>query len=121
MREWAGQPSPRRPLPPEMKFPALTEEQVRRLAWEKCGIQRSGEGLLAACNELRQTRTTTCAEPHRTLFEVRNMREVVFLIACCALARRESRGAHYRIDCPRKSPEFLKHSLITRTNEVTFF
>jgi aspartate oxidase len=38
------------------------------------------------------------------------------LIAVAALAREESRGAHYRIDFPSKSLEFQKHSILTRSN-----
>jgi aspartate oxidase len=38
-----------------------------------------------------------------------NMREVALLIARCALAREESRGAHFRTDYPAKRPEFAKH------------
>jgi L-aspartate oxidase len=48
------------------------------------------------------------------------MHTVVSLIARCALAREESRGAHYRTDYPAKRPEFQKHSVISKAQAVTF-
>jgi L-aspartate oxidase len=42
------------------------------------------------------------------------MHEVALLIARCALAREESRGAHFRRDFPEKRPEGAKHSVMTR-------
>ena len=48
------------------------------------------------------------------------MHIVLELIARCALARRESRGAHYRTDYPEARPEFQKHSLVAKDRDVTF-
>jgi aspartate oxidase len=45
---------------------------------------------------------------------------VVSLIARCALAREESRGAHYRTDYPAKQAEFQKHSVVSKDHDVTF-
>ncbi len=121
MREWAGSVGPRSVPLPELLFPETSGETLRRLAWEQCGILRSGEGLAAACARLDSISQVRSPQANRALFEMRNMHQVISLIARCALARRESRGAHFRIDYPSKKAEFQKHSLITRTNEPAFF
>ncbi|HSB13094.1 MAG TPA: L-aspartate oxidase [Bryobacteraceae bacterium] len=121
MREWAGfSASGSAPLP-ECVFPETSEENLRRLAWDRCGILRSGEGLAETRERLVHMAQVRCPQPSRALFELRSLHQVLSLIARCALARQESRGAHYRIDYPERRPEFRKHSLITKTNEPTFF
>jgi L-aspartate oxidase len=45
---------------------------------------------------------------------------VARLIARAALAREESRGAHFRTDFPEKRPEFARHSIIAGESDVTF-
>jgi L-aspartate oxidase len=77
--------------------------RIAQLMWDKCGIVRTGEALQQACEELESAHAT-----------------VELLIARCALARRESRGAHFRLDYPRKSPDFEKHSVIQKDAGVTF-
>ena len=120
MREWAGARLLSSARMPQPEFPDIAEDELRRLAWEQCGILRSGEGLERTRDFLKAIPTRACPYPNRAVFELRGMREVLFLIASCALAREESRGAHYRIDFPEKSPQFLKHSRISRNNEVSF-
>jgi aspartate oxidase len=48
------------------------------------------------------------------------MQQVALLIARCAAARLESRGAHYRTDFPAKSPEFLKHTVASKASGIKF-
>ncbi|MCC7176713.1 MAG: L-aspartate oxidase [Bryobacterales bacterium] len=120
MREWASGSIPRTPAAPQPEFPDIPEEELRRLTSEKCGIIRSGEGLSAALEVLQSIRLQPCQYPNRVLFELRGMHELAMLIARCGLARKESRGAHYRTDYPERLSEYRKHSRISRTHEVTF-
>lgn len=113
-------PSPQGPLQP---LPANAVFNLRRLAWRRAGIERSGEGLLAGLDELARL-APAFETPHsrnsREGFEADNMYQVISLIVRCALARRESRGCHYRSDYPEKDPRFQKHSRVSKSHDVEF-
>jgi L-aspartate oxidase len=81
--------------------------RVREIAWQSCGIMRTADGLRRACTELE-------AMP------ADGLRDVALLIARAALAREESRGAHFRSDFPEKNPELEKHSRIVGDAPVEF-
>jgi L-aspartate oxidase len=102
-------------------FPCATENDMRRLAWEKCGLVRSGEGLREAAESFASITTQPQTGAGAAGYELRNIHCVALLIARCALAREESRGGHYREDFPAKRPEFQKHSLISQTLEESRF
>jgi len=108
MRECAAAPILPAPLPAEPEFPCATLLEIRALAWEHCSIVRSGDGLQSAQWWLLSR--SLGGSPH---YELRNVHRVVTLIAECAIARQESRGAHFRSDFPYKC-EFAQHSLVVR-------
>jgi L-aspartate oxidase len=120
MRADAGSEFIRAPDPPPAEFPDANERAVRRIAWERCGIVRNCDGLEGAISELSGLPNRRLEQPSRMDYELRNIRTVAELIARGALARQESRGAHYRSDFPEKREEFRKHSVIKRGGEVEF-
>jgi L-aspartate oxidase len=113
MLDWAAAPMRESGAAPEPQGSALSAAEIRALAWEHCGIVRDAAGLQSACDRLQEPGGSCAAE-------VSNMRQVALLIAQCALARRESRGAHFRRDYPQKEAEFEKHSVIRQGADVTF-
>jgi L-aspartate oxidase len=95
---------------------AGTEEVIREiqdLMWRDAGIVRTGAGLKKAVEQL-ETMAARVAHPKtRRAWEAQNLRQAGLLVARSALAREESRGAHYRIDFPaHNDTKFLKHSIV---------
>ncbi len=108
-------------VPEKPVFPAISERDLRAIAWNSCGVLRNGPELDAAHKRLVANFQGAQTSPGRASFELRNMHQVALLISQAALAREESRGGHYRTDFPAKSEAFQKHSLITKGNDrVTF-
>ena len=87
--------------------------QVHDLMWRDVGIVRDGSGLRRAVQQL-ESLASRIAHPHsRRAHEAQNIHQAGLLVARSALAREESRGAHYRIDYPsHNDTKFLKHSII---------
>jgi L-aspartate oxidase len=102
------------PCCPTPMFPAISERDLRTLAWNSCGILRSGPELKAAYKKMECRMLELSEAPRRADFELRNIHQVAFLIAQAAFAREESRGGHYRVDFPYKSPAFEKHSVLQK-------
>jgi L-aspartate oxidase len=120
MREWSSSPNLAGAEPMKILFPDITEAELRQLAWNKCGIARSGDRLRQASTILEKVQVLEVAHASREHHEVRNLHVVASLIAKCALAREESRGGHYRTDFPEPRPEYQKHSYIETGKEVYF-
>jgi L-aspartate oxidase len=87
--------------------------EIQKLMWEDVGIVREGHGLRRALHDLEMLAPRLHQPQSRREHEARNLQLVGTLIARSALAREESRGAHYRTDYPaHNDTKFLKHSLL---------
>jgi L-aspartate oxidase len=104
----------------ELKFPAVSETELRTRMWHQCGILRSGDELKSLIAWLEALQWDPTSRAGRGEFELRNIRDLCRLMARCALAREESRGGHYRTDFPQKSAAFEKHSAVRRGGEPYF-
>lgn len=98
------------------------EEAIRRLQqqmWEHAGLLRDAE-LLRSIDLAEATRyANAIPSSHwtRREYEARSLARVARAIVVCALAREESRGAHYRNDFPqRDDARFGTHSHLTRAS-----
>ena len=98
------------------------EETIRRLQqqmWEHAGLLRDAE-LLRSIDLAAATRYADAipsAQWTRREYEARSLARVARAIVVCALARKESRGAHYRNDFPqRDDARFGTHSHLTRAS-----
>ncbi|HYG98981.1 MAG TPA: L-aspartate oxidase [Terriglobales bacterium] len=92
------------------------EESIRciqQIMWRDVGIVRNAKGLKRAIEQLQEMKPMVDVVGCRRCCEARNIHETGLLIARSALAREESRGAHYRTDFPtHNDAKFLRHSVV---------
>jgi L-aspartate oxidase len=84
---------------------------VRETMWRNVGVERDGDGLRTALERVdalaRSAHAPTTLQEH----EDRNLLTLGMLVTRGALARQESRGAHYRSDFP-ETAETAVHSVV---------
>ena len=103
-------PTPRRagrwqvPALPDRGAPQVAADSVRALMWEKSGIERNARGLRECLESLSDIHGRLPAGATEEL----NLCETAMLIARSALARKESRGGHYRSDFPKPRQGWAK-------------
>ena len=105
-----------RPPQPARRDPSTTAAQalsdVRNVMYSNVGLVRNESGLREALARIGEL-----AAEFGDASELRNLLVVGELIAEAALARRESRGSHYRSDYPQADEAFAKRSF-TRLRSV---
>jgi L-aspartate oxidase len=85
--------------------------------WDKVGIIRSGKSLKEAAGILATWESFLSHPSDRPSYELNNLVLCARLMTEAALLREESRGAHFRTDFPRTSPEWQRH-IIFRENVI---
>lgn len=94
---------------------AALRKDLEVLMGQKVGPVRSRNGLKEALEffdhwgNLKRRQSGNVEQ-----LEVKNMLQVGELVAEAALARRESRGGHYRVDYPDPCPRWQKHIIFRR-------
>jgi L-aspartate oxidase len=89
--------------------------EMQQLMWNKAGIVRSRQGLTETLQCLSALAVKLPGPDSRRHIEARNLHKASLLIVRSALARLESRGAHYRVDCPEHNDaKFKRHSVVTQ-------
>jgi L-aspartate oxidase len=84
-------------------------KELQRLMWDMVGIERNGQDLQRALDQLNLWQVD--CEASVSSLETTNLLQLARATTRAALERRESRGAHFRNDCPEKCPSWL-HSLV---------
>ena len=109
----------------DQSLSGLRREMMTRLE-DGAGIYRDATGLEATCSGIRQLqeryaqvevndKSNVFNTDLQQALELKNMLDVAETVSASALARRESRGAHQRLDYPeRNDDDFLRHSLALR-------
>jgi L-aspartate oxidase len=94
--------------------------QIQNLMWSEVGIVRTRLGMQKAVKALEEMAPKLAHPRTRRGHEAANLHLAALLVARSALAREESRGAHYRMDyADHDDKKFLKHSVV-RGDRVVF-
>ncbi len=88
-------------------MPALSEQRLRAMMTSHVGVIRDGERLAEA------VRSFAAIERDAENITLRNMATTALLVAASAWTRRESRGAHDRLDYPTEKPALARRTMTT--------
>jgi L-aspartate oxidase len=105
-------------LPPVESAIARLQQQM----WEHAGLLRDAALLESIDLEAASAyaRATPTSQWTRRDYEVRSLARVAHAIAACALARKESRGGHYRSDFPHRDDVRLQAHSHLQGTEISF-
>lgn len=106
----------------ELDIPELKKE-LQSIMWDYVGILRSEKSLMNALEKIEALkehfpRIKKCLSKQE--YEFKNMLTVAKLIVISALRRKESRGAHFRLDYLNTNEECVHNCLTKREGELSF-
>ncbi|ACK42035.1 MAG: L-aspartate oxidase [Dictyoglomus sp.] len=95
---------------------------LKKILWDKVGIIRNETELKDAENIIDNLieKLHNSFILDRSFVELKNMLLISKFMINSALIRKESRGAHFRIDYPKSKEEWKKHIIWEREKEVIF-
>lgn len=96
-----------RPVPEVIPATGLT--MLQQLLWDRVGIVRDKDGLNHAAVTLAAWQQIYRPPTDQPSYELSNLILTGRLLTEAAFIREESRGAHFRSDFPRTSPEWQRH------------
>jgi succinate dehydrogenase / fumarate reductase flavoprotein subunit len=111
--------------------PARLRDEMQRLMMDDVGVFRTGTMIQEALDKVRELQERyqrVEVDDHGRRFntdlfeawELGSLLDLAEATAASALARTESRGAHYREDFPKRDDtNWLKHTLVTRYEDGT--
>jgi fumarate reductase (CoM/CoB) subunit A len=97
---------------------------LRETMWEKAGVIRDSQMLVEAFEKIQELRDSTrrvMAQPGRQMISALEMPmalDAAEMIVRAAMMRRESRGAHYRLDHPEEDPSWIKTVTISKKDSA---
>ena len=91
---------------------SATTDDLQQLMTANAGVLRSGPGLTAAAQTLRDLATRQSDKPELTAWEATNLHLLATALVTSASARTETRGSHWREDYPDSSDRWLGHLLV---------
>ncbi|MFC2042416.1 L-aspartate oxidase [Chloroflexota bacterium] len=96
------------------EVPELSRAALQQLLWDKVGIIRNKEGLTQAADILAAWQGALPQPSDGPSCELANLVLIGRLVTEAALLREESRGAHFRLDFPQRSPQWQRHIVLKR-------
>ncbi|MGA8988378.1 L-aspartate oxidase [Aeromicrobium sp.] len=88
----------------------VSRTDLQQVMWDAAGLARNASDLELAAAELARWKSPEVTDAKSA--EDANLLTVARAVVASALARRESRGGHYRTDFPLTDPDQARHSAI---------